>query len=72
MSTNLPDDLTLVLSDGTRYDGRGQYDEMGDLKRDMATCGHCGFTWNDALITALTPAPSARCPNEYNHVYKGN
>jgi hypothetical protein len=34
---------------------------------DWATCGACGLSWNDALITAWTPAPSARCPFEYEH-----
>lgn len=34
---------------------------------DPVTCGNCGMTWNDALITGRTPAPSARCPYEYIH-----
>ena len=33
----------------------------------VAECGACGFRWNDDLSTSLTPAPSGRCPNEYNH-----
>jgi len=33
----------------------------------LATCGSCGMTWNDALISERTPAPSARCPYEYEH-----
>lgn len=34
---------------------------------DLATCGHCGRTWDDAVGTSWTPAPSARCPFEYDH-----
>ncbi len=37
--------------------------------RSIATCGHCGLSWNDAVITDYTPAPSARCPFEEFHVY---
>lgn len=39
-------------------------------KRDAAdprTCGTCFRTWDDAVITGMTPAPSARCPFEYFH-----
>lgn len=36
---------------------------------ETTTCGHCGRSWNDALITSRTPAPSARCPFEDEHVY---
>lgn len=57
----------LVLTDGKVYPGRLQYDELGNPKVEMAECGACGFRWNDALITSITPVPSARCPNEYNH-----
>jgi hypothetical protein len=35
--------------------------------RNVAECGACGFRWDDAMPTTLTPAPAARCPNEYNH-----
>lgn len=34
---------------------------------DLATCGTCGRTWDDAVPTATTPAPSGRCPFEYDH-----
>jgi hypothetical protein len=47
--------------------GRVQYDSDGDPVVAMATCGACGRRWNDALITSMTPAPSARCPFEYDH-----
>ena len=33
----------------------------------IATCGHCGRSWDDSLSTAWTPAPSGRCPFEYEH-----
>ena len=31
------------------------------------TCTTCGRTWDDAIATYYTPAPSARCPFEYFH-----
>ena len=34
---------------------------------DLATCGNCGRTWDDSIITSMTPAPAARCPFEYFH-----
>lgn len=37
---------------------------------DPVTCGHCGRTWDDAVSTGVTPAPSARCPFEYWHTYQ--
>jgi hypothetical protein len=36
---------------------------------NIVVCLGCGFTWDDSIPTALTPAPAARCPNEYNHNY---
>lgn len=36
---------------------------------DPVTCGECGLTWDDAISTSWTPAPSARCPFEYFHEY---
>ncbi len=33
----------------------------------LATCGHCGRSWDDGIITSMTPTPSARCPFEYYH-----
>lgn len=36
---------------------------------DKATCGTCGLSWDDAIVTAYTPAPSARCPFEDFHLY---
>lgn len=44
-----------------------QLDENGGIVEDIATCGTCGKSWNDALITGRTPAPSGRCPYEYIH-----
>lgn len=35
--------------------------------RDPVTCGCCGLTWDDAIPTAYTPAPAARCPFEAFH-----
>lgn len=39
----------------------------GEPAKDRATCGNCGRSWDDAIGTELTPAPSARCPFEYYH-----
>ena len=44
-----------------------QRDDNGKVIEDLATCGTCGMTWNDALITERTPVPSAHCPYEYIH-----
>jgi predicted Zn-ribbon and HTH transcriptional regulator len=57
----------LTLPDGTIHEGRLQRDDDGRPIVDTATCGECGFAWNDALITGVTPAPSGRCPNEHGH-----
>lgn len=53
-----------VEPNGTRY-----YDDDGQPISVIATCGHCGQSWDDALGTSLTPVPSGRCPFEYEHVY---
>jgi hypothetical protein len=39
----------------------------GQSAKDKATCGHCGISWDDGIITGWTPTPSARCPFEYFH-----
>lgn len=38
-----------------------------DAARHLATCGHCGRTWDDGIVSGVTPAPSARCPFENSH-----
>lgn len=43
--------------------------ETGREVVDIATCGHCERSWNDAAISGSTPAPSGRCPFEYEHEY---
>lgn len=35
--------------------------------KDAVTCGTCHRTWDDAVVTSVTPAPSARCPFEAWH-----
>jgi hypothetical protein len=37
------------------------------LPAGWAQCGTCGISWNDAKPTGWTPAPSGRCPFEYDH-----
>ena len=44
-----------------------RYDDDGNEIVNVATCGTCGRSWNDAAISSWTPAPSARCPFEYEH-----
>ena len=39
---------------------------------DIATCGGCGLSWDDSLVTSMTPAPSARCPFEAFHSDEGD
>lgn len=39
----------------------------GQKAKDRVTCGDCGLSWDDAIGTSMTPAPSARCPFEYFH-----
>lgn len=39
----------------------------GQKAKDPVTCGDCGLTWDDAITTSMTPAPSARCPFEAFH-----
>ena len=39
----------------------------GATARDLVTCGTCGRSWDDAIATEYTPAPSGRCPFEYYH-----
>jgi hypothetical protein len=46
-----------------------RYDDDGAPIVEVATCGHCGRSWNDAAISAVTPVPSGRCPFEYDHEY---
>jgi hypothetical protein len=38
---------------------------------NVKTCFECGRSWDDARISAITPVPSARCPFEYAHTYRG-
>lgn len=43
--------------------------QAGQEAKDRATCGTCGLSWDDAISTSMTPAPSARCPFEGFHIY---
>jgi hypothetical protein len=57
-----PEDVVAVEAGARR-----SYDADGRPVVDLATCGTCGRTWDDALVTSVTPAPSGRCPFEYEH-----
>ena len=46
------------------------FDDDGNEKIVIATCGHCGRSWNDAAVSSVTPVPSGRCPFEYEHEYE--
>jgi hypothetical protein len=46
---------------------KAQRNDDGSVVEDIVTCETCGKSWNDALISERTPAPSARCPYEYLH-----
>lgn len=46
---------------------RPRYDDDGNEIVDIATCGTCGRSWNDAAISTVTPVPAGRCPFEYDH-----
>jgi len=48
---------------------RPVFDDDGRERIDVATCGECGRSWNDAAVSSLTPAPSGRCPFEYDHTF---
>lgn len=45
-----------------------RYDDDGREIVDVVTCGSCGRSWNNAASSSLTPAPSGRCPFEYEGV----
>lgn len=57
----------LELPNGERIEGTLYYDDDGNPIVETMTCGACGFSWNDALVTGITPTPAGRCPNEYGH-----
>lgn len=38
---------------------------------NLFTCGTCGRSWDDAVVTGMTPTPSGRCPFEYYHTLAG-
>jgi hypothetical protein len=62
--------LRAMIAKGEISEANGatpQKDEHGATIVRTATCGTCGLSWNDALISGLTPAPSGRCPYEYLH-----
>lgn len=40
------------------------FDADGREIVNVATCGTCGRSWNDAQISDVTPAPAGRCPFE--------
>lgn len=41
--------------------------ETEDHIPDPVQCGTCELWWDDAMVTSMTPAPSARCPFEQFH-----
>lgn len=62
--------LELIIAELEISEANGatpQLDENGLTVVDTVTCGNCGLSWNDALITSWTPTPAGRCPYEYIH-----
>jgi hypothetical protein len=56
---------------GVRYVGphrpAPRFSDGTDLFAEPTTCGTCHRTWDDGLVTSVTPAPAARCPFEHWH-----
>lgn len=46
-----------------KYVRRSQPDKPDTVKE----CGDCGRMWDDAVVSAWTPAPAGRCPFDYDH-----
>lgn len=44
-----------------------EHANLAMLPSGWALCGTCGRAWNDEKSTGVTPAPSGRCPFEYEH-----
>ncbi len=42
------------------------------MNTKIYTDGNCGLSWDDSIITGMTPTPSARCPFEAFHSYDNN
>ncbi len=36
----------------------------------IVTCNDCGRSWDDTIVTGVTPAPAARCPFEGMRRYR--
>ena len=53
--------------DRLRYIARQESAGRHSAGRDLMTCGHCGRTWDDAHVSAVTPTPAGRCPFEHLH-----
>lgn len=41
--------------------------KAAEATRTLFTCGGCGRSWDDGIVTGMTPTPSGRCPFEYYH-----
>jgi hypothetical protein len=41
----------------------------GASAKNPTWCGSCGLSWDDDIVTGITPAPSGRCPFERFHRY---
>lgn len=60
-------EMTRIYTDkrGVRY--VAPHAEVPTKFIDPVTCLSCYRTWDDRVITGVTPAPSARCPFEHWH-----
>ena len=59
--------MTTTMCYKCNYGYAHPFHDDGTDNRDLMTCGDCERTWDDSVITSMTPAPSARCPFEYFH-----
>lgn len=42
-----------------------EYESNAGHSTSVVTCGRSGRSWDDAVVTSVTPAPAARCPFEW-------
>jgi len=61
-----PADMFVAVPIGATIDDRGVV-ELPSSSPLATVCGSCGRGWLDEHTSDATPAPSGRCPFEYDH-----
>lgn len=61
-----PADMFVAVPIGATIDARGVV-ELPSSSPLATVCGSCGRGWLDEHTSDATPAPSGRCPFEYDH-----